>query len=201
MTVKYSLDFNQKIQPCTNKVCKACGLYLNQLPVFDVANKSHIFWVGLSAVQFDESIERLPLSPNTKSGALINEIEKPLRENISFYKTNIVKCLPLKDGKIRYPLEHEMEKCFPNFEHEINELSPSIVFLLGKQVATFVLKKMGIDDFILSDDFKYDVFEFGETLFIPVHHPSFILVYKRKFLNKYTSALQLICEKSLYLEV
>lgn len=201
MTVKYSLDFNQKIQPCTNKVCKACGLYLNQLPVFDVANKSHIFWVGLSAVQFDESIERLPLSPNTKSGALINEIEKPLRENVSFYKTNIVKCLPLKDGKIRYPLEHEMEKCFPNFEHEINELSPSIVFLLGKQVATFVLKKMGIDDFILSDDFKYDVFEFGETLFIPVHHPSFILVYKRKFLNKYTSALQLICEKSLYLEV
>lgn len=201
MTVKYSLDFNQKIQPCTNKVCKACGLYLNQLPVFDVANKSHIFWVGLSAVQFDENIERLPLSPNTRSGALINEIEKPLRDNIIFYKTNIVKCLPLKGGKIRYPLEHEMEKCFPNFEYEINELNPSIVFLLGKQVATFVLKKIGIDYFSLLENFKYEFFEFGETLFIPVHHPSFILVYKRKLVHKYITALQLLCEKSTCLEI
>lgn len=184
-----------------NKVCKACGLYLNQLPVLDVANKSHIFWVGLSAVQFDENIERIPLSPFTRSGALINDIQKPISKNISFYKTNIVKCLPLKDGKIRYPLEHEMEKCFPNFEYEINQLTPSIVFLLGKQVAKFVLKKMGIDDFNLSDDFKYEVFEFGETQFVPVHHPSFILVYKRKFINKYKESLQLLCEKSLCLEL
>ncbi len=200
MTVKYSLDLSQKIQPCTNKICKACGLYLNQLPVLDLAIRSHIFWVGLSAVQFDDDIERLPLSPNTKSGALIENVEIPLKKTTNFYKTNLVKCLPLKDGKIRYPLEHEMEKCFPNFEYELNELSPSIVFLLGKQASTFVLKKMGIDEINLREDFKYEIFEFGNTSFVPVHHPSYILVYKRKYVNKYIRQLRSLCARSLYFE-
>ena len=95
MTVKYSLDLNQKIKPC-RKVCKTCGLYLNQLPVLDFLKSSHIFWVGLSAVQFDKGIEQLPLSPTTRTGALINTIEETLKTEISFYKTNLVKCVPLK---------------------------------------------------------------------------------------------------------
>jgi uracil-DNA glycosylase len=200
MTVKYSLDLSQKIKPCNNKVCKACGLYLNQLPVLDKANNSHIFWVGLSAVQFDDDIERLPLSPNTRSGALIESIEYPLKKEIAFYKTNLVKCLPLKDDKIRYPFEHEMEKCFPNFEYELNALNPSIVFLLGKQVATFVMKKMGTNEISLSENFKYESFEFGNTNFVPIHHPSYILVYKRKSLNNYVKSIQAQCRNSVCFE-
>ncbi len=194
MTVEFSLDSKLKIQPCL-KVCKACGLYLNQLPVLDYLKNSHIFWVGLSAVQFDDDIERLPLSPLTRSGALINDIENPLTEIISFYKTNLVKCVPLKEGKIRYPLEHEMEKCFPNFKYELETLTPSVVFLLGKQVASFVMKKMGVREIYLPDDFKYKPIEIDGTFFVPIHHPSYMLVYKRKFLKVYTRNIQKICKK------
>lgn len=201
MTVKSSLDLSHKIKSCKSKICKACGLYLNQLPVLDKLKTSHVFWVGLSAVQFDEGIEGQPLSPYTRSGALIENIEVPLRNEITFYKTNLVKCLPLKEGKIRYPLEHEMEKCFPNFEFELNELSPSIVFLLGKQVATFIMKKMGVKEVALSENFKYESFQINDMTFIPIHHPSYILVYKRKFLNKYIKSLQSICKHALVLEL
>lgn len=195
MTVKYSLDLKQKIKPC-RKVCKACGLYLNQLPVLDFLKHSNIFWVGLSAVQFDEGVEHLPLSPSTRTGGLINTIEETLKEEISFYKTNLVKCVPLKDdGKIRYPIEHEMEKCFPNFQFELDTLNPAVVFLLGKQVATFVLKKMGVGDFKLPEDYNYKAIKINNTFFVPVHHPSFMLVYKRKELQNYIRIIQSICKK------
>ena len=46
-----------------------------------------------------------------------------------------------KNERIRYPIQDEMEKCFPNLESEIKELKPTIVFLLGKQVSTFIAKK------------------------------------------------------------
>jgi uracil-DNA glycosylase family 4 len=197
MTVKFSLDLSRKIRSCKNKICKACGLYLNQLPVLDETKVSNIFWVGLSAVQFDEGIEGKPLSAHTKSGALIENIEAPLKKEITFYKTNLVKCLPLKDGKIRYPLEHEMEKCFPNFKFELDVLKPSIVFLLGKQVSFFVMKKMGIKEITLSENFQYNTFIINNIIFIPVHHPSYILVYKRKDLNKYVRSIQSYCKKTI----
>jgi uracil-DNA glycosylase len=193
MTVNYSLDLNQKIKPC-KKICKSCGLYLNQLPVLDFLKNSNIFWVGLSAVQFDEGVEHLPLSPTTRSGALINTIENTLNHEISFYKTNLVKCVPLKDdGKIRYPIEKEMEKCFPNFQFELDALNPSVVFLLGKQVATFMMKKIGVTDFALDENFKYETYFINNTLFVPVHHPSYILVYKRKSIKNYIKNIQSIC--------
>jgi len=186
---------NQKIKPC-RKVCKTCGLYLNQLPVLDFLKSSHIFWVGLSAVQFDKGIEQLPLSPTTRTGALINTIEETLKTEISFYKTNLVKCVPLKgDGKIRYPIEHEMEKCFPNFQFELDTLNPSVVFLLGKQVSSFVLKKLGVKEISLPENFKYKAIEVNGTFFVSIHHPSYILVYKRKQLNSYIKNIQIICNQ------
>jgi uracil-DNA glycosylase len=195
MTVKYSLDLPQKVKPC-RKICKACGLYLNQLPVLDYLKHSHVFWVGLSAVQFDEGIEHLPLSPTTRTGALISAIEETLKNEISFYKTNLVKCVPLKnDGKIRYPIEHEMEKCFPNFQFELDALSPSVVFLLGKQVSAFVMKKLEIKEISLPENFKYKCIEVNGVFFVSIHHPSYILVYRRKQLDNYIKSIQSVCKK------
>lgn len=197
MTVKYSPDLNLKIKPC-RKICKTCGLYLNQLPTLDFLKNSHIFWVGLSAVQFDDGMEQLPLSSFTRTGALINTIEETLKEEISFYKTNLVKCVPLKEnGKIRYPIEHEMEKCFSNFQYELNELKPSVVFLLGKQVASFVMKKMGVKEIAFPEDYKYKAVFVNGTFFVPVHHPSFMLVYKRKQLDNYIKSIRLICRSKI----
>ena len=190
MAVKYSQTSKRTLNPCSNKRCKACGLYLNQQPIFDNKKRSSIFWVGLSAVQFATEDIMLPLSPNTRSGALIQQIENPFNSKIAFYKTNLVKCVPLKNDKIRYPLEHEMNKCYPNLLDEIQELTPSIIFLLGKQVASFVLKKETDCDFTLDDDFNYQSIEANGISYVPVHHPSYILVYKRKYVDKYISGIQ-----------
>lgn len=191
MAVTSFLNLPKTALRCKSPVCKACGLYLNQLPVIDAPQKSNIFWVGLSAVQLnDNEIVRIPLSPSTRSGGLIHQIEEPFYQKTGFYKTNLVKCLPLKNDKIRYPLEDEMEKCYPNFEFELEVLQPKLVFLLGKQVASFVFKKkLGIPA-ILPDDFRYTGSLMNGVLYVPVHHPSFILVYKRKQVATYINNIQ-----------
>jgi uracil-DNA glycosylase len=189
-TLNYTADLNLRINPNKSRICRACGLYLNQLPVIDNQRHANVFWVGLSAVAFNDDDEKLPLSPFTRSGALVAEIEKPFAEKVVFYKTNLVKCLPLKQNKIRYPLQHEMEKCYPNLQAEIAELKPSIVFLLGKQVASFVFDKLGERDVALSETFKYKGLTIGGITYVPLHHPSFILVYKRKLLSKYIKNIQ-----------
>jgi len=171
------------------RVCKACGLYLNQLPVFDKKKKSGVFWVGLSSVFISSDEDKLPLSPHTRTGALVKQVEDFFSEEVSFYKTNIVKCLPLEGNKIRYPKKSEMEKCYPNLQDEIKALKPKIIFLLGKQVASFVLEKFGDTCSSLNEDFSYKVFRINGIMFIPIHHPSFILVYKRKFIYDYIESL------------
>lgn len=197
MTAISSLGFDPKLRPAKTKNCQACGLYKNQFPIFDQASTPQVFWVGLSAVQFSDGEIKQPLSPATKSGALIEEIEQPLREKYSFYKTNLVKCLPLKNGRIRYPFASEMEKCCPNFEEELNTLKPSIVFLLGKQVASFVLKRFSDKEPFLCKNFNYELIIIDNIIFIPIHHPSYILVYNRKNLDKYVKSLRKLCRKLL----
>lgn len=149
-----------------------------------------MFWVGLSAVAFNDDEEKLPLSPFTRSGALVAEIEKSFYKDLIFYKTNLVKCLPLKKEKIRYPLQHEMEKCYPNLELEIKELRPSTVFLLGKQVASFVFEKLGGEEVAFSETFRYKGLTVNGVTYVPVHHPSYILVYKRAHIDKYKRGVQ-----------
>ena len=82
-----SNEVQSLIDTSRRKKCKACGLYLNQLPVLDKQKKSNIFWVGLSSVLITEEEKIQPLSPYTRSGALINEIERSFTDDISFYKT------------------------------------------------------------------------------------------------------------------
>src|SRR5574337_681941 len=121
MAVTSSQTLPLQITLC-KKACKSCGLNIYQAPVFDKFKKSNVFWVGLSAVQFEEGQEKLPLSPLTPSGSLIHSIEAPMKKWFSFYKTNLVKCAPIQEDKIRYPVAHEMEKCFPNLLWELDHL-------------------------------------------------------------------------------
>ena len=190
MIREYCTNIEQKIIDInTSKKCLTCGLYLNQLPVLDKQKKSNIFWVGLSAVQINEEAKKQPLSHFTRSGALIEEIEKPYVNKNSFYKTNLVKCLPLKNDKIRYPLKHEMEKCFSNFETEIESFKPSLIFLLGKQVGSFILEKLTLRTVFLDENFNYNSVKVNNIEYVPIHHPSYVLVYKRKYINNYIKGI------------
>ena len=181
------------------KSCNQCALCHNQSPLLQQCNRAEVFWVGLSSVKVTDSRE-IPLSKNTNSGKLINSIEFFI-PNIDFYKTNIVKCLPLKDDKIRYPIKKEMETCFPHLKNEIDSLNPSLIFLLGNQVSEFVLNKYGIKEFSLNDNFEYKSFKVGNYRLIPIHHPSFILVYKRKRLQDYTKNIDRLIKLSSEKEV
>jgi uracil-DNA glycosylase len=190
MAVNYSLNSTPIGNPCKNKQCRACGLYINQYPLFAEQTAAQVFWVGLSAVQIGAGEEGLPLAENTRTGNLIHEIERPFVGNITFYKTNLVKCVPLKEGKIRYPSTTEMGRCFPNLETELQELKPSIVFLLGKQVSTYVVRSKGKTEISLNEDFKYKSLYLDGTHYVPVHHPSYILVYKRKAIKQYIKGIR-----------
>ena len=144
-----------QINPKKSSQCKSCGLYINQFPISDSKKEAEVFWVGLSAVQVDENEEfKIPLSPSTKSGKLIQDIELACGSDVSFFKTNLVKCLPLNEKKIRYPERIEMNKCYPNLEAEMDRYKPKVVFLLGRLVAEFTLKKYGIRLGGLGSDFS-----------------------------------------------
>lgn len=186
------------INPKKSSQCRSCGLYINQFPLSDTKNQADIFWVGLSAVQVDDNEEHnIPLSPSTKSGKLIQQVELASNDNISFFKTNLVKCLPLNEKKIRYPERVEMNKCYPNLETEISTYKPKIVFLLGRLVAEFTLKKHGQKLGGLGSNFSYIEYKVDDTIFVPIHHPSYMLVYKRKYIDKYVEGINSIISANL----
>lgn len=110
--------------------CQKCSLCFNQKPLLDLEKDCQVFWVGLSAKKI-KSYQETPLSSETNTGMLIHKIEK-LCENVSFYKTNLVKCLPLTEQKkLRYPNRKEINCCFEHLVNEINTMSPKIVFFIG----------------------------------------------------------------------
>jgi uracil-DNA glycosylase len=184
-------DYDVQINPKRSNSCKACGLYLNQFPLLDSKTNADIFWVGLSAVQTDDDDNRhIPLSPSTKSGKLIQDIELSNSMELVFLKTNLVKCLPLNENKIRYPQLLEMNKCYPNLEKEIFKHKPKIVFLLGRQVADFVYKKNSLKLQTFASDYSYKGVYVDDILYVPIHHPSYMLVYKRKYIQDYIKGVR-----------
>lgn len=173
-------------------------MYLNQFPLLDSKTNADVFWVGLSAVQVDDdNTHHIPLSPSTKSGKLIQDVEVRNTNSITFLKTNLVKCLPLNENKIRYPQLLEMDKCFPNLDKEISKHKPKIVFLLGRQVADFVYKKNNFKLGPLGSDYKYSGKLVNDVLYVPIHHPSYILVYKRKFVQNYIEGINELINSTL----
>lgn len=157
--------------------CRNCHLCLNQLPLIDKKEKCDVMWVGLSAKKVEDLERNYPLKEDTNSGKIIKEVEDAL-PNVKYYKTNLVKCLPLDDnGKIRYPNNHEMNVCISNLIKEIEHLNPKVVFLLGNNVANFVEK------YIKKHSIKLNVY------LKKIEHPSYIYIYKRKSKQDYINKL------------
>ncbi|MFZ5643052.1 MAG: uracil-DNA glycosylase family protein [Bacillota bacterium] len=172
--------------------CKKCNLFKNQEPLLDKGNSADIMWIGLSAKKVNDINLDTPLSVNTNSGKLINKIETGLK-TYTFAKTNLVKCLPLDEvGKLRYPKQNEMKLCYNNLLFEFNNLNPKMVFLLGQNVTSFIFKQMNVTINNLNYDFNYNYYEEDGRYYVPVHHPSYIYVYKRKQVDHYVFGVQKI---------
>ena len=161
----------------------------------DKCKSCQVLWVGLSAKKVTCDDET-PLSKSTNSGAIIHKIEESLN-GVSTYKTNLVKCLPLDDHqKLRYPNRQEIDDCFCNLEEEISTLAPKIVFLLGEKVYSSVAKRYRLS-FDRIDGFNYQFVRHDGVYYVPVHHPSYIHVYKRKFVDTYIQSLHDITQRLL----
>lgn len=158
--------------------CRQCNLCKNQKPLLEKIKQSDIMWVGLSAKKVSDINTSIPLQDDTNSGKIIKQIEESL-PNYTFYKTNLTKCLPLDNqNKIRYPKKEEMGKCMPNLLLEINIVKPKVIFLLGKKIYDFITKY--IDQNKIKIDAKIYYLE----------HPSYIYIYKRKYINDYINKVQ-----------
>lgn len=161
----------------------------------DTKKECQVFWVGLSA-KMAKSQDEIPLSPDTNSGMLIQKIEENLGD-VSTYKTNLVKCVPLDEhNKLRYPSKKEIDCCFPNLLAEIKTLSPKIVFLLGEKVSASVGNHLDIK-FDKWEGFDYSYKEQEGIFYVPIHHPSYIYVYRRKETDEYIRGIIKITEKLL----
>lgn len=163
-----------KNNSCDNKIikCNRCSISYNQKPLIDILRKADIMFVGISA-KIKETEDEMPLSENTNSGKLIKMIEERLLEenhNISCYRSNMVKCVPLNEkGKIRNPDILEIENCIDNLVYELSIVKPKVVVLLGRLVEKYLKKK---------------IIELGYNT-ITIYHPSYIHVYRKKEIEKY----------------
>jgi DNA polymerase len=169
--------------------CQNCNLCQNQKPLLDKQKISDVLWVGLSAKEVENVNKNIPLSNDTNTGKIIESIENAFT-NIYFYKSNLVKCLPLDDNnKIRYPEKNEMDACFSNLLLEIEMLNPKIVFLLGNKVGDFVKRKFKNKAFQKSISKKL-LNILDSTIFETVYHPSYIHIYKSKQKHIYIENIQ-----------
>jgi len=177
------------------KCCENCRLFTNQPPLVDTAEDGQVFWVGLSAKMSTVKGEK-PLSPTTISGKLLENVEKKC-EGITMYKTNLVKCVPLDEsGKLRYPSKKEILDCIGHIKVEIENLTPKIIFMLGNNVTESIGKNYSVK-FPKPKNFDYDFYIHKNTYYVPIHHPSYIYVYKRKLIDDYTDALVELIHKLL----
>lgn len=177
------------------KNCRKCGLCKNQRPLMDKTRECQVIWVGLSAKKM-ASNEDSPLSPDTNTGMIIKKVEQ-LCENVTTYKTNLVKCLPLsEEKKLRYPNKKEIDSCFDNLMSEIDSMQPRIVFLLGEKVYSSVEKHLNLQ-FKKWTDFNYTYTKYDETYYIPIQHPSYVYVYKRRYIDEYVRGIERVIKELL----
>ena len=158
----------------TIKDCTLCTLCKNQKPLIDnTLTECDIMWVGISAKKVENIDINYPLKNDTNSGKIIEMIEKQ-NNHLTFYKSNLVKCLPLdENGKIRYPSIDEMNTCIVNLIKEIDIVKPKKIVCLGSKTYEFISKYFK-DNYINIDAKLYKI-----------EHPSYIYIYKRKDLDIY----------------
>jgi len=127
---------------------------------------------------------------STNSGKVISKIEE-LCQWISIHKTNLVKWVPLKEWKIRYPNIDEKKDWIQKLLNEISVVNPKVVYLFWKQVYDFVKKTLDLEKI---SDYEYKLWN---IIFILAHHPSYIYIYKRKEMDEYINTIVLRIQEIL----
>lgn len=146
-----------------------------------------VMFIGLSAKPGTDD-----LCPTTNTGKLIAAIEDTLVSSLGIYRTNAVKCAPLDStGKLRYPSEKELQACLPALRNEIELVAPRVIVPLGGQVSRFLLQHLGegLEFAGFDSGFSYQTYSLALGQAMPIHHPSYIWVYRRKRIDEYVKAV------------
>lgn len=147
--------------------------------------KPIVYFVGLSAKPNCDH-----LSTQTNTGNVIDRIVYGLPD-VTSVKTNLVKNPPLDQrGNLRYPNFSEMEQGWKDLQNEMTHMSPDIIVTLGQQVSFFLRTQMGIEPARprLPADFSFETYlSQSEPYLLSVHHPSFVFVYRRKYIENYVN--------------
>lgn len=162
------------------KLCRSCKLCENQRPLLDNAKSARIMVVGLSA-KVIQDITEIPLDGRTRSGKLVSILEeKAQKYGYSFYRTNLVKCVPLdNNGKLRYPTKEEIDICFKNLILEMDFVDPKIVVLFGGIVEAAFVNNLQLH-FSKNSMQQYKLQKKGSRYYISMYHPSYVLRSKVK---------------------
>jgi DNA polymerase len=145
-------------------------------------------FVGLSAVKSIDGERSEPLSDQTRSGALLRQLVSQVPTHPAYF-TNLVKCVPLQNGKIRYPSREEMDACLDNLLREFQTVSPERIILLGRQVSGFVGGSLGVRWTKSHDPVGSAVGVYGDVLLMAAYHPSFMLIYRRRQIETYKQSV------------
>lgn len=148
-----------------------------------------VLWVGLSAKFAKDRSTLLPLDKSTLSGKLIYEVESYLHQYI-FGKINLVSFPPLdKNLKLRYPTIKECDQEFLSFWNDLKIQNPKVVFMLGNKVSQYLVKKLNLQSL------DNGIYLSNNIYFVAIEHPSYIMVYKRKFKQDYINKINQIIFK------
>jgi len=130
------------------------------------------------------------LSVNTATGKVIREITEKL-PGIDVHKTNATRHAPLDArGKLRYPTQSELESAFPILRRKIEKIRPAVIVSLGNIASRFLMDRLGIKKkgSGLNPVFIYQAHTNSTGLILlPIHHPSFVLIYRRTHLKNYVN--------------
>ena len=147
--------------------------------------KPLVYFVGLSAKPNCDH-----LSPQTNTGIIIEQIIHGL-PYITSIKTNLVRTPPIdQKGNLRYPNFSEMEQGWKELQNEMDQMFPDLLVTLGQQVSFFLRSRMGVQPAKprLPADFSSEIYlSQSEPNLLSVHHPSFVFIYRRKYIENYVN--------------
>ncbi len=173
--------------------CTLCSLYLNQRPLLDTPDTASVMWVGISA-KAKQSADETPLSSDTISGALIKQVEEASPQH-TFYKSNLVKCLPLTEKlKLRKPTATEYACCASNLVREIEAINPRFVVFLGEDVRKAFCKHTGIS-MAKPDLTNYFPIIYQGRCLVAIPHPSYMSIYKKTQIPLYVKMTSSLLNK------
>lgn len=147
--------------------------------------KPLVYFIGLSAKPNCDH-----LSAYTNTGYIVEQIINGL-PYITCLKTNLVRTPPLDEkGNLRYPDLGEMEQGWKELQKEMKRMYPALLVTLGQQVSFFLRSRMGVKPAQprLPADFSSKTYlSQSESHLLSVHHPSFVFVYRRKYVENYVN--------------